>query len=388
MESTAPGPAPVRPPGPHRLRGWMAVALAGVLVGGAAGVTVWRTSATRSPAPAEVAAPVTARELLARLPGRLLPPATPTALPTDRAVGRGALLYQINDPDGFDVATGALPRRPMYLVTASGEQFGVGLAATMGEFSQALSPDGRWFAQRRDGQWWIRDLTGITERAVPPGYELRQWSTDGRALLLGQPSGAGEAYAAFTLPGGGLRPLALRGTPGRRMLAFLDGRELATAEFNVGPNARPHRQLTIAIQDVDGRTARSVSLATTQQVGSGDIRNALVPLVRGGGDPPAVWALVTRREEVPTAQPEGARAVPPMTLVGVDLRSGRPAGRIDLVVPGGGEGESFLGLAGTEVLLQRWAADGGELVAADPATGRRRVLTSLPDHARVIVPGD
>ncbi|GAB3174134.1 hypothetical protein FHX75_14329 [Micromonospora palomenae] len=366
----------------------MAVALAGVLVGGAAGVTVWRTSATRSPAPAEVAAPVTARELLARLPGRLLPPATPTALPTDRAVGRGALLYQINDPDGFDVATGALPRRPMYLVTASGEQFGVGLAATMGEFSQALSPDGRWFAQRRDGQWWIRDLTGITERAVPPGYELRQWSTDGRALLLGQPSGAGEAYAAFTLPGGGLRPLALRGTPGRRMLAFLDGRELATAEFNVGPNARPHRQLTIAIQDVDGRTARSVSLATTQQVGSGDIRNALVPLVRGGGDPPAVWALVTRREEVPTAQPEGARAVPPMTLVGVDLRSGRPAGRIDLVVPGGGEGESFLGLAGTEVLLQRWAADGGELVAADPATGRRRVLTSLPDHARVIVPGD
>ncbi|MDO3700217.1 hypothetical protein Q3W71_00795 [Micromonospora sp. C28SCA-DRY-2] len=366
----------------------MAVALAGALVGGAAGVTVWRTSATRSPASAEVAAPVTARELLAGLPGRLLPPAAPANLPIDRAVGRGALLYQIDDPDGFDVATGAWPRRPMYLVTAAGEQFGVGLVATRGAFSQALSPDGRWFAQRRDGQWWIRDLTGITERAIPPGYELGQWSTDGRALLLRQPSGDGEAYAAFTLPGGELRPLALRGTPARRMLAFLDGRELATAEFDVGPNARPHRQLTIAIQDVNGRAARSVSLATTHQVGPDDVRNALVPLVRGGGDPPAVWALVTPAEDLPTGQPEGARAVPPMTLVGVDLRSGRPAGRIDLLAPGGGDGESFLGLAGTEVLLQRWAADGGELVAADPATGRRRVLTSLPDHARVIVPGE
>ncbi|MEV1331665.1 hypothetical protein AB0J20_19070 [Micromonospora costi] len=365
----------------------MAVAVAGVLVAGAAGVMVWRTSATRSPAAAEVAAPVTARELLAGLPDRLLPPANPTALPTDRAVGRGALLYQVDEPDGSVVATGALPRRPMYLVTASGEQFGVGLAAIVGEFSQALSPDGRWFAQRRDGQWWIRDLTGITELAVPPGYELRQWSTDGKALLLEQPLGAGETYAAFTLPGGEVRPLPLRGTPGRRMLAFLDGRELATTEFNVGPNARPQRQLTIAIQDVDGRTARSVSLATTQEVGPGDVRNALVPLVRGGGDPPAVWALVAG-DEAASGQPEGARAVPPMTLVGVDLRSGRPIGRIDLVVPHGGEGESFLGLAGSEVLLQRWTADKDELVAADPATGGRRVLTSLPDHARVIVPGD
>ncbi|MEU8301159.1 hypothetical protein AB0C04_28220 [Micromonospora sp. NPDC048909] len=350
-------------------------------------MTVWRTGATRSPASAVVAAPVTARELLAGLPGRLLPPATPTALPTDRAVGRGALLYQIDDPDGFDASTGAFPRRPMYLVTATGEQFGVGLVATVGEFSQALSPDGRWFAQRRDGQWWIRDLTGVTERAVPPGYELRQWSTDGRALLLEQPSGDGEAYAAFALPGGELSPLALRGTPGRRMLAFLDGRELATAEFNVGPNARPQGQLTIAIQDVDGRTVRSVSLATTQQVGPGDVRNAHVPLVRGGGDPPAVWALVIG-DEVPTGQPEGARAEAPMTLVGVDLRSGRPAGRIDLVPPRGAESEYFLGLAGSEVLLQRMTADSSELVAVDPATGGRRVLTLLPGRARVIVPGD
>ncbi|WP_143728222.1 hypothetical protein [Micromonospora cremea] len=85
------------------------------------------------------------------------------------------------------------------------------------------APDGRWSAQRRDWQWWIRDLTEITERAVPPGYESLQQSTDGQALLLGQPSGADEAYAAFTLPGGELRPPALRrdakppdaGIPGR-----------------------------------------------------------------------------------------------------------------------------------------------------------------------------
>ncbi|MBQ0905607.1 hypothetical protein [Micromonospora sp. U21] len=365
----------------------MAVALVGVLVGGVAGVTHWRTSDTRSPAFAKVASPVTVRELFAGLPGRLLPPATPTALPTDRAVGRGALLYQTNDPDSLDVANGGFLQRPMYLVTASGEQFGLGLQPIVG-FSQGLSPDGRWFVHRRDGQWWIRDLTGITERAVPPGYEVRQWSTDGRALLLEQPSGEGEAYAAFTLAGGELRPLALRGTPHRRMLAFLDGRELATAEFNSGPYARPRRQLTIAIQDVDGRAARTVSLATTHQAGPGDIRNALAPNVRGGGDPPAVWALVTPQEAVPAGKPHGARTVPPMTLVGVDLRSGRPAGRIDLVAPQGGEGEYFLGLAGAEVLLQRLTAGGDELVAADPATGQRRVLTSLPKGALVTPPGD
>lgn len=54
----------------------------------------------------------------------------------------------------------------------------------------------------------------------------------------------------------------------------------------------------------------------------------------------------------------------------------------------GDEGEYFLGLAGTEVLLQRWTADGSELVAVDPATARRRVLTSLPELARLTVPGE
>ena len=91
-----------------------------------------------------------------------------------------------------------MPRLPIYLVTASGDQFSVGLAS-MGEFNRALSPDGRWLAQRRDRQWWIRDLTGMTERAVSPGYELRQWSTDGQMLLLGQPSGTNEGFATFTL---------------------------------------------------------------------------------------------------------------------------------------------------------------------------------------------
>ncbi|SIM54487.1 hypothetical protein [Micromonospora cremea] len=33
-------------------------------------------------------------------------------------------------------------------------------------------------------------------------------------------------------------------------------------------------------------------------------------------------------------------------------------------------------------------AGGGEQLAADPATGQRRVLTSLPDRALVILPGD
>ncbi|MEU7590116.1 hypothetical protein AB0A95_27940 [Micromonospora sp. NPDC049230] len=350
-------------------------------------MTLWRANATRSPASADAVAPASARELLAKLPRRLMPPAAPTTLPTDRAVGRGALLYHINDLGNVNSATGGLPRLPIYLVTASGEQFSVGLV-TMGEFSRALSADGRWLAQRRDGQWWIRDLTGTTERAVPPGYEVRQWSSDGRALLLGQTTGASEAFTTFTLPTGELRPLTLPAMPARQMLAFLDGRELATAEFDLGPNLQPRRQVTIAIQDIDGRNARSVSIPTTHQVATGDIRNGLVPLVRGGGDPATAWALVAPQEEVPTSQPAGAPAQPSMTLVGVDLRSGKPAGRIDLVTPQGSEGEEFIGLAGTEVLLQRWTAGTAELVAADPATGQRRVLTSLPDHTRVILPGD
>ncbi|MFE0530442.1 hypothetical protein ACFW0V_22885 [Micromonospora parva] len=272
-------------------------------------------------------------------------------------------------------------------MTATGDQFAVGLA-TMSEFSQALSPDGRWFAQRRDRQWWIRDLTGTTDRAVPPGYELRQWSTDGQALLLGQTTGTSEAYTAFTLPRGELRPLGLPAMPARRMLAFLDGRELATAEFNLGANLRPRRQLTITIQDVDGRNARSVSIPTTQQVGPGDIRNAVAPVIRGGGNPPSVWAVVTQQEQAPTGQPEQTQSEPPWALVGVNLRSGQPAGRIDLVTPNNDQGEEFLGLAGTEILLQRWTTHGTELVAANPVNGQRQVFTSLPDYARLTLPGN
>ncbi|MET8045437.1 hypothetical protein ABZU25_31790 [Micromonospora sp. NPDC005215] len=359
-----------------------------MLIGGAAGVTLWRTNPTRSPASAEVAAPVSAQGLLTGLPSRLVPPPAPTALPTDQAVGRAALLYQINDPETFTIAAGGLPRLPIYLVTASGDQFGVGLTSATGEPTQLLSPDGRWLAQRRDRQWWIRDLTATTEQAVPPGYDVRQWSSDGQALLLGQTTGASETYTTLTLPIGELHPLALPAMPARQMLAFLDGREVATAEFYLGPNHQPRRQLTIAIQDADGRNARSVSIPTTQQVGSGDIRNALVPLVRGGGDPPTVWALVVAQEEALTSQPAGTRTEPPMTLVGVDLRSGKPAGHINLVAPGNGEGEEFIGLAGTEVLLQRWTAGTVELVAVDPATGQRRTLTSLPDYARINLPGN
>ncbi|MFI7603940.1 hypothetical protein ACIBTV_02305 [Micromonospora sp. NPDC049366] len=386
METAAPAPAPVTPR-PQRHRAWWlvasAVALVGVLALGAAGLTVWRISATRTPATA--AAPVTVPEPLAGLPDRLQPPANPTALPSGRAVGRGALLYRIDNPDDFDAATGSFAPQPMYLVTASGEQFGVGLAARVGELSQALSPDGRWFAHRRDGQWWIRDLTGTAELAVPVGYELRLWSTDGRAVLLGQRSGSGEAYAAFSLPGGQLRTLALRGMGNRRHVAFLDGRELATTEFTNAPNPRPYRQLTVAIQDVDGRTARSVSVATTQEVGPGDLRNAPVPLVRGGGDPPTMWAMVVGTE-VPAGKPAGTE--PPVTLVGVDLRSGRPVGRLELAVPQDRESEEFLGLAGTAILLQSHTTNGSQLVAADPATGQRRVLTTLPDPARVFIPGE
>ncbi|MEW2146901.1 hypothetical protein AB0869_29240 [Micromonospora vinacea] len=387
MEATAPGPAPVTPPRPRRRRAWLAFALAGVLASGAAGVTVWRTTATPSPASAEVTTPGKALELFAGLPARLLPPTNPTALPSDRAVGRGTLLYQINDPKSFTATSSGLPRLPIYLVTATGDQFAVGLV-TISEFSHALSPDGRWFAHRRDRQWWIRDLTGTTDRAVPPGYELRQWSTDGQSLLLGQTTGTSETYTAFTLPSGELRPLALPAMPARRMLAFLDGRELATAEFNLGANLRPRRYITIAIQDADGRSARSVSIPTTMQVGPGDFRNALAPVIRGGGNPPSAWAVVTRQDQAPTGQPKKAQSEAPWTMVGVDLRSGQPAGRIDLVTPNNDQGEEFLGLSGTELLLQRWTARGAELVAANPANGQRRVLTSLPDYARLTLPGN
>ncbi|WFE98577.1 hypothetical protein [Micromonospora sp. WMMD964] len=386
MKSTASGPEPVTPSGPRQRRRWLAVALTGLLLAGAAGVTAWRTSATRSPASTEAPALESGPELFSGLPDRLLPPPTPTALPTDRAVGRAALLYQIRDPKSFTAASSGLPQLPTYLVTATGDQFSVG-PTTMGEVNQLLSPDGQWLAQRRDRQWWIRDLTGTTDLPVPPGHEVRQWSSDGQAMLLGQSTRTSETFTTFTLPTGELRPLALPAMPPRRMLAFLDGREVATTEFNLGPNHQPRSQLTIAIQDIDGHT-RSVSIPTTQQVGPGDIRDALVPLVRGGGDPPTVWALVASQEDVPTSQPQKASAALPMTLVGVDLRSGKPAGRIDLVTPQGDEGEEFIGLAGTAILLQRWTTDAVELVAANPTTGQRRVLTSLPDHARVILPGD
>ncbi|MEU5940169.1 hypothetical protein ABZ807_13440 [Micromonospora sp. NPDC047548] len=369
-------------------RGWLAVLLAGVLVGGAAGVLGWRTSTDGPPAEATTPA-VAPRDVLAGLPTRLGPPPTLADLPTDREVGPAAFLYEVELPGDFDEATRTFRQRDIHLVTRSGGQFRAGRTpATLGPVHQSLSPDGRWLAVRRDGRWWIRDLAGTTERAVPTGYELWRWSTDSGSVVLAELSRSSRAFAVLSTGNGALRRLDVAGTPLTDAVTLVDGRHLVLVDLEPSaPDATAPPRLAVTVRDLDTSATRDVPVLRPGQLRPGESFNAIVPLLHGGGTPARIWVQVGRSDLEPSDQPEGAPAWPASALVGVDVRTGESAGRVDLAPAEKGSAELFEGIVGADVVLTRRTPGRTELVAVEPGGGNRRVLTTLPDVTRVLVPG-
>ncbi|MEH0938495.1 hypothetical protein [Micromonospora psammae] len=388
MESATQGPGSGRALG----RGWLGVLLAGVLVGvAAAGGVGWRAATGESGVDSGPTAPsVAPRDVLTGLPAQVRVPATPADLPADRAVGPAAFLYHVERSGGSDEPTGTLAQRDIHLVTRSGEQFRAGRTpATLGPRHQSLSPDGRWLAVRRDGQWWLRDLTGSTERTVPPGYEVWGWSTDSGSVLIAQLSQSGRAFAVLSTEDGSLRRLDVPATQLTDVVTLVDGRHLVLVDlepFTERDAASP--KLTVRVWDMQTGATRDVPVLRPGQLRPGETFNSFVPLLTGGGVPARVWVQIARQDAYPTGGPEGPVAIPASALVGVDVRSGAPVGRVELAEPRKGAGEGYLGIVGGELVLDRTARGRSELVAVDPVSGDRRVVTELPHLARVLVPGE
>ncbi|MEH0828560.1 MULTISPECIES: hypothetical protein [unclassified Micromonospora] len=384
MASTVEEPTPRRGSG----RGWFAVLMAGALLGGAVGVLALRPR-TDGPSAEATTPAVAPRDLLAGLPARLGPPPTLADLPADRAVGPAAFLYDVQLPDGFDEATRTFRQRDIHLVTRSGEQFRVGRTpAEIGPVNQSLSPDGRWLAVRRGGQWWIRDLTDTTERAVPTGYELWRWSTDSGSVVLAELSQSSRAFAVLSMRDGTLRRLDLAATPLTDAVTLVDGRHLVLVDLTpAAPGAKARPELAVTVRDIGTGANRTVPVLRPGQLGPAESFTAVVPLLYGGGTPARVWLQVGRPDLQPTDVPEGMPAIPASALVGVAIPSGEPAGRIDLAPVRSGAAEGYEGTVGADVVLTRRAQGRTELVAVEPGGGSRRVLTTLPEGTRVLVPG-
>ncbi|MGK5440815.1 hypothetical protein ACSNN7_03155 [Micromonospora sp. URMC 105] len=385
MASTVEEPAPRRGSG----RGWLAVLMAGALLGGAVGLLGLRPR-TDGPSAGEAGAPAVApRDLPARLPARLDPPPALADLPAGRAVGPAAFLYDVQPPDAAGEAARPMRQRDIHLVTRSGEQFRVGRTpAELGPVNQSLSPDGRWLAVRRGGQWWIRDLTDTTERAVPTGYALWRWSTDSGAVVLAELSQSSRAFSVLSMRDGTLRRLDVAATPLTDVVTLVDGRHLVLVDLTpVAPGATAPPELAVTVRDLATGATRTVPVLRPGQLGPGESFNAIVPLLYGGGTPARVWLQVGRRDLQPTDLPEGAPAIPATALIGVAVPAGEPAGRIDLALLGSGVAEGYEGTVGADIVLTRWAKGRTELVAVEPGSDSRRVLTTLPQATRVLVPG-
>ncbi|HZN17693.1 MAG TPA: hypothetical protein VFB84_05810 [Micromonosporaceae bacterium] len=245
-------------------------------------------------------------------------------------------------------------------------------------------------AAKRDGQWRVRNLSGVAEHKVPDGYELLLWSTDAGSILLVRLSIGEHTLATMALPGGDVRLLDVRSTAGIAVeVAFVAGRELVV----FAPAASVKAPLTpqeasITLQDVVTGTTRKLAVAVPRQLRPGETTGSFFSLWHAGGSPPSVWVEVGRPDLLPTDLSEGMPVIPPVALLGVDVVSGAALARIDMS-GAGTERWSHLcrGVVAEGVVLQRWSATSTELIVVDPRTGLRRVVTTVPGLATLLPPG-
>jgi hypothetical protein len=327
----------------------------------AAGLVAWRMTATerREPPGAPATAVAAVAAVFTDLPAELRPPARVTDLPTDRGVGRAALIYHANLSDGFDEETRAFARRDIHLVTTTGDHFRVGRTpADLRPLSLSLSPDGRWLGAKRDGRWRVRDLSGTTEYEAGDGYELWLWSTDARSVLLGRPSA--------------------------------DGRELAVFDPDpmVGPSAPSAQGLSITLHHVATDATRRLPVIVAGQTRPGETIGPIVTQWHVGGNPPRIWTAVERPDPRPTrsrtpADRRRAAATLSAALLGVDATSGAATARIELA----GGSELCRGVVADGVVLQQWTRNTTELIVVDPTRLTRRVVTTLPGSPELLLPG-
>ncbi|MFF4875527.1 hypothetical protein [Micromonospora sp. NPDC000668] len=347
----------------------------------AVGMVAWRVTATARTVPVRAGL----EEVFTGLPAELRPPAQVADLPTDRGVGRGALIYHPGiGAGGFEPESRTFEQHDIYLVTGSGEHFRVGRTpSNVGPRNLSLSPDGRWLGAKRDGHWRVRDLSGVAEYEVPGGYELGLWSTDARSLLLAKPGVDGRAFTMMALPTGVISPLEVRTHAVATEVAFIGGRELAVFEPNPWVDPSAPQELNITLKDVVTGAPRTLPVIAPGQMKPGEVLGPLMVLWHAGGSPPSIWMEVGRADLAPT----GGLVAPSVALLGVDVASGGSIARIEMRSADADEQQLCLGVVADGVVLQRWTATSTELIVVDPRRNTRRVVTTLPKFVAVLVPG-
>ncbi|GAB3939461.1 hypothetical protein GCM10027614_21750 [Micromonospora vulcania] len=233
----------------------------------------------------------------------------------------------------------------------------------------------------------MRDLSGTAEYEVTVGYELSHWSTDARSVLLVGPSADGRAFATMALPGGDVRPLDLRLANLSTEVAFVVGRELAVFDGYPWADQSGTQELTVTLKDVHRSVNRRLTVIGPGQLRPGEALGPLIALWRAGGNPPSIWMEVGQTDLVPTDSPEGSLVLPSVALLGVDVTSGAPLGRIELTSTNVDGRQLCVGVVAEGVVLQRWTASATELIVVDPRRGTRRVVTRFPENVNVLVPG-
>jgi len=331
----------------------------------AAGVVAWGL-ATQRDDPTSVAG-AEFEPVLSTLPAQVRPPDQAVDLPTDRGVGRGAVIYhQQTDPEDLDPTGATFERHDVYVVTVSGEQFRVGRTpAGVGPLNLSLSPDGRWLADRRDDGWRVRDLTGTAEHEITSEYELDLWSTDARSVLFMKPDMDGREYAVMDLPGGEVRPLDVRTSAVSADAGFINGREIATYEW---PSTGDTSETTVKLTDIVTLVTRRLTVGVQEKI------ETPFALWYAGGSPPTIWVQ---------APPTGGQE----TLRGVDVKTGAATGGIEVRSTPGQSVELCRGVVAEGVVLQRMTKTTTELVVVDPHSGARRVVTTFPGLVNPLVPG-
>lgn len=156
----------------------------------------------------------------------------------------------------------------------------------------------------------------------------------------------------------------------------------------VAPRRGPLPPAATPADVLTGLPARLQPPAQVVDLPPGETTGSFFSLWHAGGSPPSIWVEVGRPDLLPTSMPEGMPVIPAVALLGVDVVSGAALARIDTSTTGTGWwSQRCRGVVAEGVVLHRTTATSSELVVVSSRTGLRRVVTTLPRLATVLLPG-
>ncbi|MEH1125016.1 hypothetical protein [Micromonospora sp. CPCC 206061] len=309
--------------------------------------------------------------------------AEPPQLPTDRGVGKGALLYQpCNQPCAAR------------LVAQDGTQYTLPKVAQMPPTvprTATLSPDGRWLSYPdASGNYLLRDLTG-TKTMPTANRRAVGWSSDSTWVGLADASSEDgvtvikpptETAAARSLPADDTRPLAGLTTAGAAVFGGSEAHEVGDPDID------------LYLVDDAGK-GRSVPVKMEGQLGSKeDLHSG--KLIRTVDDETLLVQLMVQSDNETTQVPGD--------LFHIDAVSGEVMARIRLPQPLSrttvqgetattSKGETFRTLAAVvpDGVLLKVIRDGApvSIELLDPATGDRSTIATFKGMvASAMVPGE